>query len=215
MIRSAGEVDIKRSRGRPACDAPVGSDTLLRSARRTFAKRGFDASSVREIARDAGVDAALVAHHFGCKEALWVAVVERIALNTHGLIKETADLRTSALGARKRVEKALSLFVDQVFAEPDIGMFFSTAATEEGERLDKLVELLLRPYHDVLVPLIVDAIAAKQLPDNDPDVVFSMMTAAISKTVAYRHLVSIFSPTPEDPVRFKGAVLATALAMLG
>jgi TetR/AcrR family transcriptional regulator len=214
MIGSASVVDTKRSRGRPACTAPAGSDTLLRGARRVFAKRGFDASSVREIAREAGVDPALIAHHFGCKEALWIAVVEQIAVHTRALIEETRNLRASPLTVRERIEKAIELFVDQLFLEPDLGMFFSTAATEQGERLDTLVELLTRPYHDAFLPLIADAIAAKQLPETDPDVIFSMLTAAISKTVSYSHVVSIFSPITDDPKRFRDAVLATARSML-
>ena len=35
-----------------------------------FGERGFDRTSVRQIATDAGVSAALVIHHFGSKEAL-------------------------------------------------------------------------------------------------------------------------------------------------
>jgi TetR/AcrR family transcriptional regulator len=60
----------KRTRGRSACSASVGADVLLRSARQTFAKQGFAASSVREIARNAGVDPALISHHFGSKDEL-------------------------------------------------------------------------------------------------------------------------------------------------
>ncbi|MFP3616715.1 helix-turn-helix domain-containing protein, partial [Paraburkholderia sp. SIMBA_050] len=69
----------RRTRGRPLADASVGPDVILRAARRTFAKRGYDATSVREVARELGIDAALIAHHFGTKETLWLAVVEQIA----------------------------------------------------------------------------------------------------------------------------------------
>ena len=38
---------------------------ILRSARRLFAERGYDGATIRAIASDAGVDAALVVHFFG------------------------------------------------------------------------------------------------------------------------------------------------------
>ena len=212
--RPAQAAKEKRSRGRPACSEIAGSDALLKSARQAFAKRGFDATSVREIARDCGVDPALISHHFGSKEALWIAVVEQIAEQAAPMIESTAKLRSADLSPRKRVERALAIFIDKVFSEPDIGMFFSTAATEQGERFDALVERLLRPYHDVFVVLLADAMDAGELTRNDPEVLFAMLTNAVGKTVSYSHVLSIFSSLPQHEAKFKRTVLATALSML-
>lgn len=212
--RPAQAAKEKRSRGRPACSAIAGSDALLKSARRAFAKRGFESTSVREIARDSGVDPALISHHFGSKEALWIAVVEQIAQHAAPMIDATRKLRTADLTKRQRVERALAIFIDKVFSDPDVGMFFSTTATEQGERLDVLMERLLRPYHDVFVPLLADAIDSGELAPNDPEVLFAMLNNGVSKTVSYSHVLSVFSPLPKDPVKFKETVLATALSML-
>ncbi|MFM0155688.1 TetR/AcrR family transcriptional regulator [Paraburkholderia sediminicola] len=205
----------KRTRGRPTYTASVGADVLLRSARQTFAKQGFAASSVREIAREAGVDPALISHHFGSKDELWVAVVEQIAQQAAPVIEATCHLRSSHVGARERVEQAMRFFIDLVFDEPDVGMFFSTAATEEGKRLNTLIEHLVRPYHDVIVPLLIDAMKAKELNRNDPEVVFSMLMNAISTTVSYSHVLQAFSSLPDRRGDFKRAVLGTTLSMLG
>ncbi|WP_323118130.1 TetR/AcrR family transcriptional regulator [Burkholderia alba] len=191
-----------------------GSDALLKSARLAFARSGFEATSVREIARRADVNPALVAHHFGSKEELWLAVVDQIAERTALLRELTGALRSSGLAPRRRVEQALVLFVDEVFSEPDIGMFFSTAATEQGERLNVLVDRLVRPYHEVFVPLLADAMDAGELLRNDPTVVFAMLTNAVSKTVAYRHVLSAFSPIIEQSETFKRAVIDAAFNML-
>ena len=48
-------------------------ERILAVARRGFATRGYDATSVRGIATEAEVDPALVIHYFGTKEALFVA----------------------------------------------------------------------------------------------------------------------------------------------
>jgi TetR/AcrR family transcriptional regulator len=204
----------KRSRGRPSRSAMVDTDALLKSARQVFARRGFEATSVREIARDVGVDPALMAHYFGSKEALWTAVVKQIAGQAVPIIEATGRLRVSNLSARERVERALVIFIDRVFSEPDIGLFFSTAATEQGERLNILVDCLVRPYHDVLVPLLVDAMDCGTLARNDPEVLYWMLINAISKTVSYSHVLIPFSALPQHPAAFKRAVLGIALGML-
>ncbi|MFM0054100.1 TetR/AcrR family transcriptional regulator [Paraburkholderia phytofirmans] len=206
----------RRSRGRPACSDAGGADALLRSARGAFARSGYEATSVREIARASGVDPALVAHHYGSKEALWIAVVDQIANEAAPMIAKTVALREiPGLGPRARVESAVSILIDQVFLTPDVGMFFSTAATETGERLNLLIERVVRPFHDAFVPLLVDAIDAGEISQQDPDIMFTMLANGISKTVAYSHVLSPFSSLPRRPKEFKRAVLTTALAMLG
>jgi AcrR family transcriptional regulator len=67
--------NIERKRpGRP----PGTSDTrdrILGSARNLFACNGIDNTSIRAIAKDAGVDPALVHHYFGTKTQLFAAAI--------------------------------------------------------------------------------------------------------------------------------------------
>lgn len=62
---------MKRTGRRPG--TPQTRDAILAVARRGFATRGYDATSLRGIAAEAGVDPALVLHYFGSKERLFVA----------------------------------------------------------------------------------------------------------------------------------------------
>ncbi|MEV8336306.1 TetR family transcriptional regulator [Streptomyces niveus] len=69
-----------RRRGRPArSDADTGPgarERILEAARTEFAERGYDKTSVRGIAKVAGVDPALVHHYFGTKEEVFGAAIE-------------------------------------------------------------------------------------------------------------------------------------------
>lgn len=49
---------------------------ILQAARSAFAARGYDAISIRAVAREADVDPALVHRFFGSKEGLFVAAME-------------------------------------------------------------------------------------------------------------------------------------------
>ncbi|WP_225732452.1 MULTISPECIES: TetR family transcriptional regulator [unclassified Nocardia] len=49
---------------------------ILAAARKRFADNGFDKTSIRAVATDAGVDPALVHHYFGTKQELFAAAVE-------------------------------------------------------------------------------------------------------------------------------------------
>ncbi|MFF4651029.1 TetR family transcriptional regulator [Streptomyces sp. NPDC001380] len=75
---SAEEAPARR-RGRPAgsrAGAPRTREAILAAARSEFAARGYAKASIRGIARAAGVDPALVHHHFGSKDQLFAAALE-------------------------------------------------------------------------------------------------------------------------------------------
>lgn len=68
-----GVVNGRRGRRSGATETKA---AILAAARRRFAGEGFHGATIREIAHDAGVDAALLAHYFGGKAALFAAAVE-------------------------------------------------------------------------------------------------------------------------------------------
>ncbi len=51
-------------------------EAILAAARRQFAELGYDRTSLRQVAIEAGVDPGLVRHFHGTKQELFVAVVE-------------------------------------------------------------------------------------------------------------------------------------------
>ncbi|ANJ08782.1 TetR family transcriptional regulator [Streptomyces parvulus] len=66
-----------RRRGRPPrAESGDTRDRILDTAREEFSERGFEKTSVRGIAKAAGVDAALVHHYFGTKEQIFEAAIE-------------------------------------------------------------------------------------------------------------------------------------------
>jgi AcrR family transcriptional regulator len=56
--------------------SPQTRDAILEAARAEFAAAGYSAASVRRVARNAGVDPALVYHYFADKPGLFVACLD-------------------------------------------------------------------------------------------------------------------------------------------
>lgn len=55
-------------------DAGATRDALLAAAHERFARQGYDGTTLRQVAGDVGVDAALVIRYFGSKEHLFLEV---------------------------------------------------------------------------------------------------------------------------------------------
>ncbi|ANP48684.1 AcrR family transcriptional regulator [Streptomyces griseochromogenes] len=65
-----------RRRGRPPrAESADTRDRILTAAREEFSERGYEKTSVRGIAKSAGVDSALVHHYFGTKEQIFEAAI--------------------------------------------------------------------------------------------------------------------------------------------
>src|SRR5919197_518872 len=104
--------------------APSGRRRLTASERRAqlidvgrtvFAKRGYEAASVEEIADHAKVSKPIVYEHFGGKEGLYAVVVDR---EMEYVVRRIAE--AIAMGSpRERVERAALAFLTYVKDHPD------------------------------------------------------------------------------------------------
>jgi len=78
-MKRTGEKKRERARGRPSnIGAGVLQDRILDCAERLFSERGFAATPVRRIAKEAGVNPSLVHYYFGSKRDLLFAVMDRV-----------------------------------------------------------------------------------------------------------------------------------------
>jgi AcrR family transcriptional regulator len=81
---------------------PGNQDTrgaILTAARQAFAAKGFAGASIRGIAANAGVDAALVHHYFGSKQQLFLATVA-LPVPIPQILESLLDQGFDGLGAR-------------------------------------------------------------------------------------------------------------------
>jgi AcrR family transcriptional regulator len=87
---------------------------LIEIGRTVFAERGFEATSVEEIAARANVSKPIVYEHFGGKEGLYAVVVDREVEHIVGRIVEAI----TAGSARERLERAVLVFLSYVQERP-------------------------------------------------------------------------------------------------
>jgi AcrR family transcriptional regulator len=86
-------------------------EQLLDVGRALFAQRGFDATSVEEIAARAGVSKPVVYEHFGGKEGLYAVVVDR---EMRILLEAIVGALTSGGHPREVLERAALAQLDYV-----------------------------------------------------------------------------------------------------
>ncbi|MFC8831104.1 TetR family transcriptional regulator [Streptomyces sp. NPDC057137] len=146
-----------RRRGRPArSDADTGPgarERILEAARTEFAERGYDKTSVRGIAKVAGVDPALVHHYFGTKEEVFGAAIE-VSFEPALVVPAVLTGDTDGIGERL-ARYFISVWEDPVSRAPLLAIVRSALTNDAAAALLRkfvLRRLLERIAMDLDVP---------------------------------------------------------------
>ncbi|WP_374968036.1 TetR family transcriptional regulator [Terrabacter sp. BE26] len=133
MTSSTSRAVAPKGRGR----RPGGADTraaILEAARRSFAAKGYDKASMRGIAREAGVDPALVHHYFeGGKAALFVETLD-VPVNPTQLIDHLLTGDVDRLGWRI-VDTFLTVWEPAERRDALVALVRSSMTSEEAARM--------------------------------------------------------------------------------
>src|SRR3954447_8994467 len=81
-----------RGPGRPRLGSEDKRERILREAAAVFSRLGYTGTSLAEVAREAEISKAGLLHHFGSKEALFAAVLERRDVEDHLVHGEPGDV---------------------------------------------------------------------------------------------------------------------------
>ena len=90
-------------------------EQLLTVARAVFAERGFDGTSIEELAARAEVSKPVVYEHFGGKEGLYAVVVDREVRSLLAMMQDSLD----AEHPRVLLEQAAFALLDYIEQAPD------------------------------------------------------------------------------------------------
>ncbi len=77
-------------------------EIIIESALKLFSTKGFEGTSVREIAAEAGVNVAMISYYFGSKEKLFESVVEHRASFLKGVFADLVN--NTSLSAIEKID---------------------------------------------------------------------------------------------------------------
>ena len=162
---------------------------ILAVAREAFAAKGFAATSMRGIASEAGVDAALVHHYFKSKDDLFLAALELPVDPREVLLPAIAG---GVDGAAERMLRVfLSVWDDPELRLPLLGVARSVIDAD-GQRL----------LRDGFVPVVLEPMGVA-LGIDRPALRMPLVASQVFGLIVMRYLVAvepIASMAPDDVV---------------
>jgi AcrR family transcriptional regulator len=198
---AARETAPVRRRGRPVGTKAGAAETrerILAAAREEFSARGYDKTSVRSIAKAAGVDSALVHHYFGTKEQIFGAAIELSFAPAMNIPDLVAAGGTDGMGERV-ARLMLQIWENPVSREPLLAIVRSAVTNETAAAVFR-----------GMVSRRVLARLAGGLDVPDPEFRVQLAAAQLVGIIMLRYIVRVeplASAPPEDVVAMVGPVL--------
>jgi AcrR family transcriptional regulator len=122
---------------------PTGTrDDILLAARRLFAAKGYDATTLRAIAAEAGVNPAMIRHFFGTKEQVFVAILD-LPVSPAVVVPAVVDGPPEEFG-RRVAGFLLSMWREPATRAPLLALVRSSTSNEQAAQV-------LREFLDITV----------------------------------------------------------------
>jgi AcrR family transcriptional regulator len=206
----AEETKAKKRTGRRSAGLPSGRDALLRAALRHFGLHGYHGVSLRALARDAGVDMALVSRLFGSKAGLWLAMLEELEANRRARFDPRLQaLNDHARPLESRVDEMIDLFIEMAIDVPDLLRLLLQDVSDGSDRIANAIEKLILPVRDPMVRLLREGMAAGYVRGGDPELMFLVFTSAVAVPFGARVFVDAVLPRAREglPARLRETIL--------
>ena len=122
-------------------------EQILDAATRLFARRGFDGTSLQEIANAVGIRKASLFHHFPSKENLRLKVLDRLLSHWNEVVPRILAATSAGVDQSDAIiQEATSFFL----ADPDRARFLTREVLDRADGIKALLGTHLRPWFTVL-----------------------------------------------------------------
>lgn len=176
-MSDAATAPARRPRGRPGHDR----DSVLRTAIDLFNLRGYDATSIGDLAKELGVTKSAIYHHFDSKESILESALDE-ALEEISRVVETARAADGDAYSRLRavVEASVTILAAHL---PAVTLLLRVRGNSELE-----LRALERRRHldEQLAALVRDAAAEGSLrEDVEPDLISRLVFGMVNSLVEW------------------------------
>jgi AcrR family transcriptional regulator len=152
---------------------------ILNVAEVLFAEKGFDGTSVRDIAQQAGVNLAMISYYFGSKEKLLESLIEFRAGYVYGILDELNKDET--LSPWDKIDRLVDFYVDRVLSNMKFHMIMWQESSARSEEIKaRTIGIKLRNLEQIM-KIIADGQQKKMFRQVD----IQMTVGTIMGTITY------------------------------
>jgi AcrR family transcriptional regulator len=153
---------------------------IMEAAVRAFARKGYHACRVGEIAEEAGVAYGLVYHYFGSKEEVLESIFRDTWTQMIARIKEVAD---SGEPANEQVRKVTALLLRTWRRDPDLVRVLVREVTRSPEQMRRQIDEIGHAYNALQAVIVNGQQTGEFRDDLDPQIAATIFYGALEEVL--------------------------------
>ena len=182
-------------------------EQIINKAIELFAQKGFEGTSIRDLANSAGVNIAMINYYFGSKEKLFECLVANKAAYTRGLLDEIVN--DNSLTDIEKIDRIIDNYITRIFTNRIFHrVIHQEMMLNQRESLQQAIVKVLFPNSLTIKKVIETGIKNNAFKKVDPALTIATLIGTInqvllSKTMCNKLLDKEEGYIPYDDPRFK------------
>lgn len=149
---------------RTKTDDPEARARIATAAEALFSARGYDGTAVRDIAKKAGVNGAMIHYYFGSKEGLYRAILEAAASKVRTLLVDTSSRPASS---SDRMASFVDAYAEYILNHPDLARILFREMLTGGKRIVQIAQKYAVTNYTILKNTIAEGVQSGELRPMD------------------------------------------------
>jgi AcrR family transcriptional regulator len=165
---------------------------IMDKAIELFAEKGFEGTSIRDLATSADVNIAMVNYYFGTKDGLFQQIVQEKTAITRDRIEEISNDKT--LSEIEKVDLIIELYVERFLSQPDFHKVLQQEmlVTKREDMHEKLIDTFIQNTNN-FNSIIEKGIRKKIFKKVDAPLVFATIIGTVNQILKSKKVCNIFT----------------------
>ena len=153
---------------------------IINTAIELFATKGFEGTSIRDIAAAADVNLAMINYYFGSKEKLFEELVQRKASATRGFLNEIA--KDNTLSSIEKMDRIVDSYVERIFTTRKFHrIIYQELITSQRETLTQIITDNLLPNALTIKSILDEGIRKNEFKKVDVQMTIASLMGTINQ----------------------------------
>jgi AcrR family transcriptional regulator len=169
---------------------------ILIVAEELFGEKGFDGTSVRDIAQSAGVNLAMISYYFGSKEKLLESLIEFRTNYAYGILEELN--KDESLSPWDKIDRLVEFYVDRILNNLRFhNIMYHEIANRSPEIKRRIVDIKMRSLEQI-TKIITDGQQKKLFRQVDVPMTVGTIMGTISSYTQSKYYACAILALQED-----------------
>lgn len=162
-------------------------EQILQAAEQLFADKGFDGTSVRDIAHEANVNLAMISYYFGSKEKLLESLIEQRFRISIDILEELS--KDQSLTAWEKIDRLIDYYVERMVTNRRFHNIMNQEYnTDRSSEIKDLITRIKLQNLERIKGIIVDGQRQKLFRPVDIELTLGSIMGTIAQVTTLRKL---------------------------